>query len=290
MLTYNMLESIGPAQLEARQHPYGQVAHRAMPMRGSLFDLSGRVALVTGASRGIGRAIALRLAEHGADVVVSARTLAACQRVAEDIAARRYVGWGQALAVEANVSHSGVADSLLSAAEDRFGPVDIVVANAAINIHVGPTEDLTEAVLRKTIDANVISLYSLVRRAAPGMKARGWGRIVCIASTAGLIGSGRSLSYAMTKAAGMQAMRTLAVELGPFGIRCNAVAPGMMDTDMVQGLKSDPEGLAPYLNRSPVGAIGSPDDVAAAVVFLAAESGSHVNGHALVVDGGHSVA
>jgi NAD(P)-dependent dehydrogenase (short-subunit alcohol dehydrogenase family) len=105
-----------------------------------------------------------------------------------------------------------------------------------------------------------------------------------------MLGSGRSLSYAMTKAAGIQAMRALAVELGPFGICCNAVAPGMIDTDMLQGMKNDPAGLAPYTSRSPLGTIGQPDDIAAAVLYLAAGSGRHVNGQTLVIDGGHSIA
>jgi NAD(P)-dependent dehydrogenase (short-subunit alcohol dehydrogenase family) len=255
-----------------------------------MFSLNGRVALVTGGSRGIGRAIALQLSAHGADVVVSSRTLAACEQVAAVINSRRNDGWGRAVAVAGNVSRADAPEILISAAEKCFGPVDILVANASINIQVGPVEELGDVAMRKTLDANTVGLVGLVQRAIPSMKARGSGRIIYIASTAGLIGSGRSLSYAMTKAAGIQAMRSLAVELGPFGIRCNSVAPGMIDTDMIQGLKSDPQGLAPYLARSPLGAIGTPEDIAAAVLYLAADSGRHVNGQTLVVDGGHSIA
>jgi NAD(P)-dependent dehydrogenase (short-subunit alcohol dehydrogenase family) len=255
-----------------------------------IFSLTGRVALVTGGSRGIGRAIALQLSAHGADVVVSSRTLAACEEVAAVINSRRDDGWGRAVAVAGNVSHADTPETLFSAAEKCLGPVDILVANASINIQVGPVEELGVAALRKTLDANTVGLIGLIQRAVPAMKARRSGRIVYIASTAGLIGSGRSLSYAMTKAAGIQAMRALAVELGPFGIRCNAVAPGMIDTEMIQGLKQDPKGLAPYLARSPAGAIGTPQDIAAAVLYLVADSGRHVNGQTLVVDGGHCIA
>lgn len=259
-------------------------------MKDTLFDLSGKTALVTGSSRGIGKAIATRLAQHGANVVVSGRRAETCAAAVHEIDGLRGAGWGRAWGQAANIAQQDDLTRLVDGTVDQFGPVDILVCNAAINIHVGPTSGLGEAALRKVIEANMLSLYWLTRCVIPSMVERRFGRIIFISSTAGLSGGGASLSYGMTKAAGMNAMQTLAVELGPSGIRCNSIAPGMVETDMTRPMMEKPGLLQAFLARSPARAVGVPDDVAGVAVLLASRAGSYINGQTLVVDGGYSVA
>ena len=259
-------------------------------MRDTLFDLSGKTALVTGSSRGIGKAIAARLAQHGANVVVSGRRAESCAAAVSEINGQRGAGWGQAWGMAANISQQDDMTRLVDAGAQQFGPIDILVCNAAINIHVGPTMGLGEPALRKVIEANMLSLYWLTRRVTPSMVERRFGRIILIASTAATSGGGASLSYGMSKAAGINAMQTLAVELGPSGIRCNSIAPGLIETDMTRPMMDKPGVLAAYLQRSPAREIGVPDDIAGVAVFLASRAGAHVNGQTLVVDGGYTIA
>lgn len=259
-------------------------------MKSSLFDLSGKTALVTGSSRGIGKAIATRLAQHGANVVVSGRRAETCAATVKEIEALRDPEWGSVWGQPANIGQQGDLSRLADAAVQRFGPIDILVCNAAINIHVGPTLGLGEAALRKVMEANIMSLYWLTRSVVPTMVERRSGRIIFISSTAGLTGGGASLSYGMTKAAGMNAMQTLAVELGPSGVRCNSIAPGMVETDMTRPMAAKPGLVDAYLARSPARAVGVPDDIAGVAVFLASRAGEHMNGQTLVVDGGYSIA
>lgn len=258
-------------------------------MADSLFSLAGRVALVTGSSRGIGRAIAIRMAQQGADVIVSSRKPAACEAAAAEIEAMRQPGWGRVTAIAANVSSAADIDTLARTAQERFGRVDTLVCNAAANVYVGPTEGLTEAAMRKVIETNMMGLYWLVQAFTPGMRERGEGRIIFVSSITAHLGMGESLSYAMTKAAGEQAMRTLAVELGPHGIRCNTVCPGTTRTDMSRGMYEQPGLLNDYQQRSPVRAIAEPDHMAGVAVFLASPAAAHVNGQTIVVDGGYCI-
>lgn len=254
---------------------------------GTLFDLSGKVALVTGSSRGIGRAIARRLAQHGADVVVSGRKLDAAEAAAREINA--LADHGRAVAAAANVTRPDELDALCRAAETAYGRVDILVANAAVHIHVGPSAEMSDAVLAKTMDANFLALHRLTQRLLPGMAERGFGRIVNISSIAALFGSGVYHSYTLSKAAALQYVRNIAVEHGARNIRANSVAPGLTRTDMAQGLIEDPAELARELSRSTVGRYGEPDEIAGAVVFLASPAGAYVNGQTLAVDGGMTI-
>ena len=155
---------------------------------------------------------------------------------------------------------------------------------------IGPTLGLGEAALRKVLEANMMSLYWLTRAVIPAMLERRAGRIILVASTAGLTGGGASLSYGMSKAAGMNAMQTLAVELGPAGICCNSIAPGLIETDMTRPMMARPGVLDTYLARSPARAPGVPDDIAGVAVFLASRAGAHMSGQTLVVDGGYTIA
>lgn len=256
---------------------------------GTLFDLTGETAIVTGSSRGIGRATALRLAQHGANLVVSGRNLDAAQAIADEINARRDEGYGEAVALAANVTRSEDLEALCASAEGRFGAVSILVANAAVHIHVGPSAEMSDAVLAKTMDANFMALHRLSQRLLPGMIARGRGRIINLSSIAALFGSGAYHSYTLSKATAMQYVRNLAVEHGAAGVRANSIAPGLTRTDMAAGLINDPAALARELSRSTVGRYGEPDEIAGAVVFLASDAGAYVNGQTLAVDGGMTI-
>jgi NAD(P)-dependent dehydrogenase (short-subunit alcohol dehydrogenase family) len=253
----------------------------------TLFDLRGRTALVTGASRGIGRAIAWRLAQHGANVVICGRNLDSAESSAKAI--NKAAGFGRATAVAANVTRREDLLRLADVAIESFGAVDILVANAAIHIHVGPSAEMSDAVLTKTLDANFMALHVLSQRLLPGMIERGFGRIINIGSIAALFGSGVYHSYTLSKAIAMQYIRNLAVEHGEKNVRANTVAPGLTHTDMAKGLLDDPAELARELSRSTVGRPGEPDEIAGAVVFLASPAGTHVNGQTLAVDGGMTI-
>jgi NAD(P)-dependent dehydrogenase (short-subunit alcohol dehydrogenase family) len=258
----------------------------ATPLAGTLFDLSGRAAIVTGSSRGIGRAIAMRLAQHGANVVISGRKIEACDATAADINAR---GGGKAIAVAANLTDVAALGNLVARAEEAFGKVDILVANAAIHIHVGPSAEMSDAVLAKTMDANFIALHRLSQLVLPGMIARQFGRIINIGSVAAHFGTGQYHSYTISKTAAMQYVRNIAVEHGAHNIRANTVSPGLTRTDMAQKLIDDPHALARELSRSTVGRYGEPDEIAGPVVFLASAAGSYINGQTLAADGGMTI-
>lgn len=253
----------------------------------TLFDLTGRTALVTGSSRGIGRAIAQRLAQHGANVIVSGRKSGPAQDVANAINARS--DGGSAIAVAANVTRADELAALVDAGEAAFGAIDILVANAGLHIHVGPSAEMTDAVLAKTIDGNFGQLHILSQRVLPQMTQRGWGRIVNIGSIAAHFGSGIYQSYTLSKTLAMQYIRNIAVEHGAAGVRANTVSPGLVQTDMAAGLIDNPETLARELSRSTIGRVGEPDEIAGVVVMLASEAGSYVNGQTIAADGGMSI-
>lgn len=256
---------------------------------GTLFDLTDETAIITGSSRGIGKATAQRLAQHGANVVICGRKLDAAQAVADEINGRRAEGYGEALAVAANITRPEDLEALVSAAEARFGAIGILVANAALHIHVGPSAGMDDAVLAKTMDANFMALHRLSQRLLPGMTQRGRGRIINLSSVAALFGSGVYHSYTLSKATAMQYVRNIAVEHGEAGVRANSIAPGLTRTDMAAGLIDDPDALARELSRSTVGRYAEPDEIAGAVVFLASDAAAYVSGQTLAVDGGMTI-
>lgn len=254
----------------------------------SLFDLDARVAIVTGSSRGIGRAIAERLAEQGARVVISSRSLDACRSVADAINAAG--NRGRAVAVEANISSKEGLSRLVQSARDSFGPIDILVCNAATNVHFGPMSGLTDQQFRKIFENNVISNHWLIQMVAPEMIARRDGAIILISSIAGLVGSPLLGAYGVSKAADFQLARNLATELGPHNVRVNCIAPGLVRTHFARTLWENPEISSSARAHTPLRRLGEPDDIAGAAVFLSAPAARYVTGQVIVVDGGATVA
>jgi NAD(P)-dependent dehydrogenase (short-subunit alcohol dehydrogenase family) len=253
-----------------------------------LFDLAGQVAIVTGSSRGIGRAIAERLAEHGARVVVSSRGAEACDAVAAVLNDRH--GPGTAIAIPANISSKEALETLVSETRRQLGPLSILVCNAASNPHYGPMSGITDAQLRKVLENNVVSNHWLVQMVAPGMAERGDGAIVVVSSIAGIRGTNTIGAYGISKAADMQLVRNLAVELGPLGIRVNCVAPGVIRTDFSRALWEDPTLTARSQERTPLRRFGDPDDVAGIVVCLVSPAARYLTGQTIVIDGGDTIA
>ncbi|MBV1698259.1 MAG: SDR family oxidoreductase [Hyphomicrobiales bacterium] len=254
----------------------------------SLFDLTGKVAVVTGSSRGIGRAIVERMAEQGAKVVVSSRNLEPCQEVAAAI--NQKFGAGRALALAANISSKEHLQRLVDETLRTFGRIDVLVCNAASNPHYGPMHTITDEQLRKILDNNIISNHWLITMTAPQMIARKEGAIIIVSSIGGLRGSPVIGSYCISKAADMQLARNLAVEMGPHNIRVNCIAPGLIRTDFARALWENPEMLKRRNAQTPLGRIGEPDEIAGAAVMLASQAGSYMTGQTIVVDGGVTIA
>jgi len=251
-------------------------------MARSLFDLSGQVAIVTGASRGIGRAIAERMAQHGAKVVVSSRKLDACQEVVDAIASRG----GEAFAQACNIGRKEELQALVDAAMARWGRIDTVVGNAAINPHFGPSIGLPDEIFDKIMASNIRSNLWLANMVMPGMAERGGGSVIIISSIGGLRGSPVLGAYGISKAADMQLARNLAVEWGPRNIRANCIAPGLVRTDFARALWENPDIYRKRTKDTPLKRIGEPDEIAGAAVFLASAAGSFMTGQTIVIDGG----
>ena len=249
------------------------------------FDLTGRVAIVTGSTKGIGRAAAEALAGHGAKVVVSSRD---ADRVAETERELREAGH-TVLGVPCNVGRKEELRALVDATARTFGPADILVCNAAINPFYGSAMDIPDEVFAKVMQTNIQAQLWLVQMAAPGMRERRDGAIVLVSSIGGLRGSDTIGAYNISKAADMQLARNLAVELGPHNIRVNAVAPGLVKTDFARALWENPEYANPRIAKTPMRRLGEPEDVAGAIVFLASPAAAWLTGQTLVVDGGATV-
>ncbi len=249
----------------------------------NLFDLTGKVAVVTGSTKGIGKAIAERLAEHGAKVVISSRKGAACEAVAAEINAEHP---GAAIAAPANISSKDDLQRLVEVARDAFGQIDILVCNAASNPYYGPMAGITDEAFHKVLGNNIVSNHWLIHMVAPEMAERKDGAIIIISSIGGLRGSGMLGAYAISKAADMQLARNLAQELSPSNIRVNCIAPGLVKTDFARALWDSPEAERRSSVGTPLIRLGEPDDIAGAAVFLASRAGAWVTGQTLVVDGG----
>ncbi len=254
----------------------------------SLFDLHGRVAVVTGSSRGIGRAIVERMAEQGAKVVVSSRNLDPCREVAEAINAK--YGDGRAVALSANISSKEHLRRLVDETMRAFGQIDILVCNAASNPHYGPMATISDEQLRKILDNNIVSNHWLITMVAPQMTARKDGSIIIVSSIGGLRGSPVIGTYCISKASDFQIARNLAVELGPHTVRINCIAPGLIRTDFARALWEDPANLKRRNEQTPLRRIGEPDEIAGAAILLASQAGSFITGQAIVVDGGVTFA
>lgn len=253
----------------------------------SLFDLSGKVAIITGSSRGIGRAIAIRMAEQGAKVVVSSRKEEACAEVVAEINAAQ--GEGSAIAVPANISSKEDLQRLVDATNAAFGRIDILVCNAASNPYYGPMSGISDEQFRKILDNNVLANHWLIGMVAPQMVERRDGSIIIVSSIGGLRGSPVIGAYNVSKAADMQLARNLAVEYGPHNVRVNCIAPGLIKTDFARALWEDPERLKEVNERAPLRRIGDPDEIAGTAIYLASRAGSFVTGQNIVVDGGVTI-
>ncbi len=247
-----------------------------------LFDLSGQVAVITGSSRGIGRAIAERMAEHGARVVVSSRKADACEAVAQAIRGRV----GEALVAPCNISRKEELQGLVDATLARWGRIDALVCNAAVNPYFGPSAGIPDDAWDRIMASNIRSNHWLCNMALPGMAERGAGSVIVVSSIAGLRGSTSLGAYGISKAADLQLVRNLAVEWGPRGIRANCIAPGLVRTDFARALWEDPANLARRTRDTPLQRIGEPDEIAGAAVFLASAAGSFMTGQTIVIDGG----
>lgn len=245
-------------------------------MTTELFDLSGKVAIVTGSSRGLGYAIAEAMVAHGATVIVSSEN-------AQDTAAAAAAL--DATGIACDVSDDSAIAALVAETTERFGGIDIVVSNAGIQ--GGPSADpLDMTIFDRIIRVNLRSMAVLTRHALPHMAGRAGASVILIASIAGLRGNGRIDAYAMAKAGVAQLARNLAVQWGPKGVRTNAIAPGLIATSFADGLTGDDAFMARRMQMTPLRRVGQPHEIAGAAVFLAAPAGGFVNGQVIVVDGG----
>jgi len=249
-----------------------------------LFDMTGEVALITGSSRGIGKAIAEAMAAHGAKVVISSRKQDACDAVAAELNAAH--GAGTAIAVAANISSKEELQRLVNATVAAFGPVTALVCNAATNPYYGPSAGIADEQFRKILDNNIVANHWLIHMCAPAMIEAGRGSITIISSMGGLRGSTLLGAYAISKAADMQMARNLADEFGPEGVRVNCIAPGLIRTDFARALWENPETLAHVTRVTSLKRIGEPEEIAGAAVFLASRAGAYTTGQTIVCDGG----
>jgi len=247
-----------------------------------LFDLKDRVALITGASRGIGEATARLLAEQGAHVVLSARKQADLDAVAASIIA----AGGKASAIAAHQGDSDALAHLINTIDERFGRLDILVNNAATNPYFGHISDTPMGMVEKTLQVNVKGYFELAALASKLMQRNGKGAIVNIASINGVKPGPMQGIYSITKAAVINMTKAYAMECAPWGIRVNAVLPGLTDTKFASALTTNEEMLAHFMPSIPLGRVAQPNEIAPAVLYLASDAASYVTGTTLAVDGG----
>ncbi len=250
-----------------------------------MFDLEGRVAVITGSSRGIGRAMAEIFAEAGGRVVISGRNLDPCLVVDAALKAKG----GAAPADACRISDKGQCENLIARANEVYGGVDILVCNAAINPHHGPIDTLTDEAFERMMTNNVQSNFWLSKLVAPGMRERGEGSIIYIISVAALHASLELPMYGITKAADYALARNLAAAWGPDGIRVNCIAPGLVVTQFARVLYEDPERRARREAATPLRRLGQPEDIAGPALLLASPAGKFITGQILTVDGGTTI-
>ena len=249
----------------------------------SLFDMTGKVCVITGSTRGIGKAIAEQLAEHGANVVISSRKAGPCDEVAAAINAKHP---GAAIAIPASISSKDDLQRLIDETRKAFGKIDVLVCNAAVNPYYGPMSGISDEAFRKILDSNIVANNWLVNMVAPEMKERRDGAIIIVSSVGGLRGNAVIGAYCISKAADMQMARNLAVELSPHNIRVNCIAPGLVKTDFAKALWETPEAEKRSSQNTPLRRLGEPDDIAGMAVLLASRAGAWITGQSMVIDGG----
>ena len=251
-----------------------------------MFDLTGKVAIITGSSRGIGKAIVEAMARAGAKVVVSSRKADASEVVAAEIVK----SGGEAIAIPCHIGRREDCQSLIEKTRAKWGKIDVLVCNAAVNPYFGPMTGLTDDAFDKVMQTNVRSNLWLANLVRPEMAERKDGAIIIVSSIGGLKGTDSLGIYAISKAADMQLARNLAVEWGPDNIRVNCIAPGLVRTDFARALWENPKLLESTQRRTPLRRIGDPDDIAGAAVFFASRAGAWTTGQTLVIDGGVTIA
>ena len=252
-----------------------------------LFDLTNKVAIVTGSSRGIGRAIAEAMAAQGATVVISSRNQDACDEVAAAINAAH--GEGKAIAVAASISSKEALQHLVTDTRRQLGHIDVLVCNAASNPYYGPMAGISDDQFRKILDNNVLATHWLIAMVAPDMVERQDGSIIIVSSAGGLTSSTVIGAYNISKAADFQLARNLAAEFGPSGVRVNCIAPGLIKTDFAKVLWENPEVLKAVTRSTPLRRIGLPEEIAGAAVYLASPASTFMTGQVMVVDGGSTI-
>ena len=255
-------------------------------MESTLFDLSGRVALVTGATGGLGASIVEQLAAHGAKVLMSDLDAAACEAAAQRLRDRG----GNAHALPCDVSQSASVSALAAAALKIHGRVDALVCNAGVQGPAGPIGAVTDDQWQKVMDINLRSAMALTSALIPAMADNGGGSVVLMSSIAGLRGNKAIGLYALSKAALAQLARNLAVEWGPKNVRVNAISPGLVRTPLATQLLADDAFMQRRLSLTPLRRVGEPEEIAGAVVMLASQAGAFITGHNLVIDGGTTIS
>lgn len=256
-----------------------------MPKK-ELFDLTGKIALVTGASRGIGEAIAVTLADYGAEVIVSSRKIDGCQAVADKI---NQAG-GKAHAIACHIGEMDQITETFAKIREQFGRLDILVNNAATNPYFGHVLDTDLGAFQKTVDVNIRGYFFASVEAGKMMKEQGGGVICNTASINGVKPGLAQGIYSITKAAVINMTQTFAKECGPMGIRCNALLPGLTDTKFASALTSNEKMLEKVNNSLPLRRAAQPEEMAGAVLYLVSDAASYTTGECLVVDGGSLIA
>jgi len=254
-----------------------------------LFDLTGKVALITGSSKGIGRAMAEAMARQGAQVVISSRKADICEEVAKSINAELHGEPGGAVPIPAHIGRKEDIERLISETREKLGKIDVLVCNAAVNPYYGPMSGLPDSAFEKILGVNIMSNHWLAQLVLPEMIERQDGAIIIVSSVGGLKGSGELGAYCISKAADIQLVRNLAVENGPHNIRVNAISPGLIRTDFARALWENPEVLKHRTAGDPLRRIGEPEEVAGIAVYLASKAGTFTTGQNFVIDGGSTI-
>lgn len=249
-----------------------------------MFDLTGKNAIITGSSKGIGKSIAVAMAKQGANVVISSRKTDVCEATAEEI--NSLDGAGKAIVIPCNISDKTALEMLVEETRSQLGQIDIMVCNAASNPYFGSIKDIPDEAFEKIMNNNIKSNHNLCQMVIPEMMERKDGSIIIVSSIGGLSASPVIGAYNISKAADIMLVKNYALEFGQYNIRTNAIAPGLFKTDFAKALWENPEILKQSTASCPMKRIGEPDEIGGAAVFLASQAGSFVNGHTLVIDGG----
>ncbi|WP_417520481.1 SDR family NAD(P)-dependent oxidoreductase [Marinobacter sp.] len=254
-------------------------------MNNPLFDMTGKVALITGSTKGIGRSIAEEMARLGAKVVISSRKAEACEQVANELKSQGF----EAMAIPCHVGKKDDLQNLVNKTNEAWGTIDVLVCSAATNPVYGPTSEMTDEAWDKIMDTNVKGSFWLTNMVLPQMARQGEGAVVMLSSIAGIRGNTTIGTYGVSKAAEAALARNLAVEWGPKGVRINSIAPGLIKTDFAKALWEDPVRVKRAEDKTPLRRIGDPVDIAGLAVFLSTKASAYITGQTIVADGGETI-